>query len=73
MKVFTSSNSIITLGLIALSKALSPSHAALTYSLYLDYKLWRKEKSESSLKQFLGFKSNRFGRISYLAELFLEH
>ena len=71
-KAFQKSSSIITLGLIALSKLLSPSHAALSYSLYSAYKTWRKETGKST-KDFLGFNGNRFGRPTELAILFLEH
>ena len=68
---FQSKNSIITLGMIAVSKCLSPSHASLSYSLYMLYKNWRVENNLSN-NEFKGFKSNRFGRRAYLAELFIE-
>ncbi len=68
---FQSKNSIITLGMIALAKCLSPSHGALSYSLYMLYKDWRSENN-LAIKDFKGFKSNRFGKRSYLAELFDE-
>ena len=70
---FQSTSSIITLGLIALAKALSPSHAALSYSLYMQYKSWRTEKDLEYKDSFKGFKSNRIGRIAFLASLYLEH
>ena len=70
---FQTSSSIITLGLIALAKALSPSHAALSYSLYMQYKIWRSEKGLEYKVSFKGFQSNRIGRIAFLASLFLEH
>ena len=70
---FQSSSSIITLGLIAFAKALSPSHAALSYSLYMQYKNWRSEKELESKDSFKGFQSNRIGRIAFLASLYLEH
>ena len=71
-KVFQKSFSIITLGLIALSKLLSPSHAALSHSLYSAYKTWRKETGKTT-KYFLGFNGNRLGRPTELAIFFLEH
>ena len=71
-KAFQKSSSIITLGLIALSKLLSPSHAALSYSLYSAYKSWRTENGKTT-KDFLGFNGNRFGRPTELAILFLDH
>ena len=70
---FQSSSSIITLGLIALAKALSPSHAALSYSLYMQYKSWRDEHGLERKDSFKGFQSNRIGRIAFLASLYLEH
>ena len=69
---FQVKNSIIIQGLIALSKGLSSSHASLSYSLYMQYKMWRNE-NELETKDFVGFKSNRFGRIVHLASLFLSH
>jgi len=36
---FQSKNSIITLGMTAVSKCLSPSHASLSYSLYMYTKI----------------------------------
>ena len=83
--VFTSpSSSIFMLGLIALSKLLSPSHSQQSVSLYLPYKTFLKSLSTSdhdlktlaakTLKaQFKGFGANRFGRISHLAHIFIEH
>ena len=84
--VFTSpSNSIFTLGLIAFSKFLSPSHAQLSISLYKPYKQFltddsktddseTKEISANLLKKgFLGFSSNRFGRTLNLAQTFVDH
>ena len=40
---YQSKNSIVILGLIAMSKGLSSSHAALSYSLYMTYKKWRRQ------------------------------
>ena len=71
-KAYQSTSSIVTLGLIAIAKCLSPSHAALTYSLYMDNKNWREEHNLET-KDFKGFKSNRFGRIAFLASLYLLH
>ena len=84
--VFNSpNNSIMTLGLIAFSKFLSPSHAQHSISLYKPYKqfLLDDSKSEESdtrsvsvklLKNgFLGFSSNRFGRTFSLAQTFIDH
>ena len=69
-QAFTSKSSVVTLGLIALSKLLSTSHASVPYSLYSTYKLWRsKEGLDTS--QFKGYSENRFGMKSYLAKLFL--
>ena len=72
LKAIQSKHSIVTLGLIALCKGLSPSHAVLPYSLYMRYKEWCKENNYSA-NSFKGFKSNRFGRIGKMAELFLQH
>ena len=72
LKAIQSKNSIVTLGLIALCKGLSPSHAILPYSLYIRYKEWCKENNHE-YKSFKGFQSNRFGRTAKMAELFLEH
>ena len=74
-KAFSSKTSLIVSGLIALAKALSPSHAQLSYSLYSLYKSWLTDNMEdqSQVTSFKGFRSNRFGRTSELAELFLLH
>ena len=69
---FQSDLSVATLGLIAIAQCLSPSHAALTYSLYTDYKDWREE-NRLNVKGFKGFQSNRFGGTTLLASLYLEH
>ena len=50
---FQSDSSVAMLGLIAIAKCLIPSHAALTYSLYTDYKDWREE-SRLKCKRFQG-------------------
>ena len=69
---FQSKSSIVTLGLIAICKCLSPSHAALSYSLYQRYKEWREDQ-ELPVSNFKGFQSNRFGRTSNMAKLFISH
>ena len=81
--VFSSpKNSIWTLGLIAFSKLLSPSHAQESISLYKSYKQYlqedsideqseTKEVSKKLLKNgFQKFSSNRFGRMLSLSETF---
>lgn len=71
-KPFENGSSILVLGLIALSKLLSPSHAAQSISEYLTYKEFL-QSSGMNVPNFVGFKSNRFGRQATLAKLFLEH
>ena len=72
LKAIKSNNSIVTVGLIALCKGLSPSHAVLPYSLYMLYKEFCK-KNKYDCTGFKGFQSNRFGRTAKMAELFLQH
>ena len=55
---FQSKSSIATLDLIAICKCLSPSHAALSYSLYQRYKDWRDDQ-QLPVSNFKGFQSNR--------------
>ena len=69
---FTSSESIVTLGLMALSKLVSSSHAAVSYSMYESYKLWREREGLDN-SNFYGFSENRFGRTAALASMFLKH
>ena len=70
-KIFLSpSNSIHTLGLIAIAKLLSPSHAQHSVSLYTDFKSWLSENNLECHK-FKGFVANRFGRIAELAKEYL--
>ena len=70
-KIFMSpSNSIHTLGLIAIAKLLSPSHAQHSVSLYTDFKYWLSENNLECHK-FKGFVANRFGRIAELAKEYL--
>ena len=57
---------------INFAKAFSPSHAALTYSLYMLYKLWRESSNLPISHPFKGFQSNRFGRTPNLAVTLLE-
>ena len=66
-------SSIHTLGLIAIAKLLSPSHASHTVSLYNDYKLWLESNNNELCNNFKGFVSNRFGRIAELAKIFISH
>ena len=66
-------SSIHTLGLIAIAKLLSPSHASHTVSLYSEYKLWLESNQISLCNTFKGFVSNRFGRIAELAKMFISH
>ena len=73
-KVFTSpSSSIHTLGLIALAKLLSPSHASHSISLYNDYKCWLQMNEIQTGSNFKGFVSNRFGRIAELSQIHIIH
>ena len=70
-KIFLSpSTSIHTLGLIAIAKLLSPSHAQHSVSLYTDFKSWMKN-NELECHGFKGFVANRFGRIAELAKIYL--
>ena len=83
--VFSSpKNSIWYLGLIAFSKMLSPSHSQDSISLFTRYKSFLKitaetedpsaQTSKQLLKHnFLGFSSNRFGRIPELSNIFVDH
>jgi hypothetical protein len=72
-KVFASpGSSVHTLGLIAISKLLSPSHSSHSISLYNQYTQWLVSEGLQSTS-FKGFTANRFGRIAYLAKTFLEH
>ena len=67
-KAFCSpSTSIHTLGQIALSKLLSPSHAAQSISLYSEYTQWMSQKGILH-EGFHGFTANRFGRIAEIAK-----
>ena len=69
---FQSKSSIVILGLMAISKCLSPSHAVASISLYKSYKDWRQEEG-LDYEDFKGFQTNRFGRTSFLASLYLKH
>ena len=64
------STSVHTLGQIAISKLLSPSHAAQSISLYTDYIQWMEE-NKIAHDGFHGFTANRFGRIAEIAKEFL--
>ena len=71
-KAFTSSGSSIhTLGEIAISKLLSPSHAAHSLSLYSEFVQWMKQEGIER-QGFKGFTANRFSRIAQIANQFLE-
>ena len=71
-KAFTSSGSSIhTLGEIAISKLLSPSHAAHSVSLYSEFVQWM-EQEDIERQGFKGFTANRFGRIAQIANQFLK-
>ena len=70
-KAFTSSSSSIhTLGQIAISKLLSPSHASHSVSLFKEYKSWMDEQEIDHLG-FKGFQANRFGQIAEIARGFI--
>lgn len=70
-KIFMSpSTSIHTLGLIAIAKLLSPSHAQHSVSLFTDFKSWMSNNGLECHK-FKGFVANRFGRIAELAKQYL--
>ena len=71
-KAFTSSGSSIhTLGEIAISKLLSPSHAAHSVSLYSEFVQWMEQEGIER-QGFKGFTANRFGRIAQIANQFLK-
>ena len=69
-KAFSSSTSIHTLGQIAISKLLSPSHASHSVSLFNEYKSWMDDQ-EIEHAGFKGFQANRFGRIAEIAREFI--
>ena len=70
-KVFTSpGSSVHTLALIAISKLLSPSHAAHSILLYDEYTSWMETEGIEHTS-FKGFTANRFGRIAEIAKEFL--
>ena len=66
-KVFKSDSSIHTLGLIAITKLLSPSHAAYSISLYHEYTQWVDAEGIEHA-EFKGFVANRFGRIAEMGK-----
>ena len=71
-KKFSSpSSSIHTLGLIAIAKLLSPSHAQHSISLYNDYTYWMASNGVNG-ECFRGFIANRFGRVAELAQEYLK-
>ena len=71
-EAFSRNNTVLQMGLQALSKLLSPSHAQLPYSMYVVYKQWRIQ-NEKEIAGFLGFSGNRFGRNLQLVDTFLPH
>ena len=71
-KALTSSGSFIhTLDEIAISKLLSPSHAAHSVSLYSEFVKWM-EQEDIERQGFKDFTANRFGRIAQIANQFLK-
>lgn len=70
-KILQSSSSIFTLGLLAITKLLSPSHANHTISLYNCFMDWCEQNGRTEVSGFRGFVANRFGRVSELATQFL--
>ena len=70
-KAFCSpSTSIHTLGQIAISKLLLPSHASHSISLFNEYTSWM-EMQGIEKAGFRGFCANRFGRIAEIAREFI--
>ena len=68
----SNSSSLHTVGLIALAKLVSPSHASHSVSLYNEFKEWTSANNFDTAS-FRGFVSNRFGRILDLSNEFLKH
>ena len=64
------SSSILTVGLITITKRLSPSHAAHYVAPYNEFVHWL-ENSNLEFNGFKGFVSNRLGRITELAKLYI--
>lgn len=56
-----------TLGQIAISKLLSPSHAGHSVSLFNEYKSW-KDIQGMKHAGFKGFYASRFGRLAEIAK-----
>ena len=79
------SNSIWFLGLNAFSKLFSPCKGQESVNIYKDYKKFLQDTASDTSnplhdvakpivsKPFLGFDSNRFGRLANLSTLFLQH
>ena len=59
------------LGEIAISKLLSPSHAAHRVSVYSEFVLWMEQEGIER-QGFKDFVANRFGRIAQIANQFLK-
>ena len=71
-RAFSGGSSVHTLGLIAIAKLFSPSHASHSVSLYNEFKQWLQNHDQGRVK-FDGFVSNRFGRIAELSREFVKH
>ena len=71
-RAFTGGSSVHTLGLIAISKLLSPSHASHSVSLYNEFKQWLENNNEDPDK-LTGFVAHRFGRIAELSREYISH
>lgn len=69
-KFLCSSSSLFTIGLIAITKLISPSHSAHSVSLYSEFTTWMSIH-EIDDGGFKGFVANRIGRIAYLAQQFI--
>ena len=70
--VMSPSSSIHTMGLIAIAKLLSPSHAAYFISLYNEYKEWM-DNNEIKHIDVRRFVSKRFRRITEPAKVYLRN
>ena len=82
---WNNSNSVWYLGLNAFSILISPSKSQESVNIYSDYKKFISDISSDDKdplsndakkvlsKPFLGFKSNRFGRLADLSTLFISH
>jgi hypothetical protein len=66
------SSSIHTVGPIALATLLSPRHTSHSVSLYNEFKEWIAVNN-CVTSSFIGFVSNRFGRILEIANEFMKY